>query len=61
MTNHLKGGTYGEREVCKHCGSKDVFWQRVRGEWVLNNKSDLSRHQCRDNNNRNTEGFDDVA
>jgi hypothetical protein len=52
--------SYGPPLKCKHCGAKSVYWQRTREGWQLNNKDDLSRHLCRQPEQPNAEGFDDV-
>lgn len=51
---------YGQPLKCKHCGSTEVYWQRVKGEHKLYDKSDLTPHNC-NKQQMNTEGFDDVV
>lgn len=50
---------YGPPLVCKHCGSADVYWQSVKGQHKLYDKTNLTPHIC-NKHNMNTEGFDDV-
>jgi DNA-directed RNA polymerase subunit RPC12/RpoP len=51
---------YGPPVTCKHCGSRNVYWQRVKGGWQLKDKANLERHLCRQPEQPNAEGFDDV-
>lgn len=37
---------YGPDLRCNRCGDRDVYWQTVRGKYVLNDKSNLQPHTC---------------
>jgi len=37
---------YGPPLKCKHCGATNVYWQRVRGTYVLTDIPTLARHVC---------------
>ena len=52
---HLVQGAYGPPMRCNRCGSRDVYWQIVKGNYVLFDKETLSGHLCP----TNTDGFDD--
>jgi hypothetical protein len=51
---------YGPPVKCKHCGSRKVFWQRIKGGWQLNDKASQQRHLCLQPEQPNAEGFEDV-
>lgn len=51
---------YGPLVSCRHCGSRAVYWQRDRGNYVLWDKNTLQRHTCLTTKDMTTEGFDDV-
>jgi hypothetical protein len=52
--------TYGNVLTCRHCGSKDLYWQREKGLWRMYDRSTISIHRCPTPNNRTAEGFKDV-
>ena len=52
---------YGPPLKCKHCGGANVYWQRVRGGWQLNNQANLERHLCQQPGQPTAEGFEDVV
>ena len=57
-----KRNVYGPVVTCRNCGSRDVYWQRSNGKYVLFNKGDLTMHRCLDSSSKiNAEGFDDVV
>ena len=60
MWGWLPRRAYGPRVSCKFCGAHNVYWQRTREGWQLNNKDNLERHLCRQPEQPNAEGFDDV-
>lgn len=49
---------YGPPLTCRNCGSKNVYWQAVKGQFEIFNKDTLTRHECQVND---TEGFEDVV
>lgn len=52
--------SYGFTPGCQFCKKKSVYWQRTANGYRLFNTFDLTMHMCKDETNRNTEGFDDV-
>lgn len=53
-------GSYGPPLKCKHCGNRDVYWQRTKYGWQLYNQNTLDRHLCQQSEQPTAEGFDDV-
>ena len=56
-----KRTAYGPVVVCKHCGSRDVYWKNTVAGYRLYDRFSLSRHLCRQPEPPNAEGFDDVV
>ena len=52
---HATRDSYGPPMRCNRCGSRDVYWQIVKGKYILFDKETLSGHLCP----TNTDGFDD--
>ena len=49
---------YGPRLRCNRCGDRNVYWQTVRGKYLLYDKAGLQPHECPPKEN-NLEGFDE--
>ena len=47
---------YGPTLRCNRCGTPDVYWQTVKGKYVLYDTATLTGHTCP----TTAEGFDDV-
>lgn len=52
---------YGPPLVCKHCGSRAVYWQNCGGVYKLFDTANLQRHDCSTTKDMNANGFDEVT
>lgn len=46
LPTQARSQVYGPPLQCKHCGSFDVYWQKVLGQFVLYSTTDLEPHVC---------------
>jgi len=49
---------YGPRLRCNRCGYGNVYWQTVKGRYVLSDRDNQQPHTCPPKEN-NLEGFDE--
>jgi hypothetical protein len=38
--------TYGPPLKCKHCGATGLYWQTVKGQYRIYEKSTIAQHVC---------------
>lgn len=41
-----KQSVYGPPLTCRHCGSSDVYWQKVKGEYRIYSQDTVKLHRC---------------